>query len=213
MNSEFESERHQMVRQHIAPHIRDQRIIAAMQKVPRHRFVSEELQEHAYENRPLPIAGSQSISQPFIVAYMSELLEPKSDHKILEIGTGSAYQSAVLAELVSEVYSVEILEELAQQARELLKELGYTNVHVQHSDGFDGWRDKAPFDGIIVTAASPSIPRELVKQLKIGGKLVMPLGAEEQELIVLEKAADHVEETLAGAVRFVPMTGQIREEQ
>ncbi len=185
-------------------------VLGALGRVPRHRFVPREQEPAAYINSALPIAHGQTISQPLIVALMTELLEPRPDSVILEVGTGSGYQAAVLAELVSHVYSVEIVPELARGAASLLEELGYDNISVRAGDGYAGWPQHAPFDGIIVTAATTEIPPPLLAQLKPGAKLVIPLGqhAGYQELMVVEVDADG-EETRRSVlpVRFVPLTG------
>jgi protein-L-isoaspartate(D-aspartate) O-methyltransferase len=184
-------------------------VMAAMGKVPRHRFVLPEQQVHAYENRPLPIGSGQTISQPYIVALMSDLLEAKPADRVLEIGTGSGYQAAVLAELVGSVYTVEIVPELARRATGTLKDLGYPNVRTRLGDGHRGWPEEAPFDGILVTAAAEEIPGPLLDQLRTGGRLVIPVGAarEVQQLRVLEKQPDGTALTRAVVpVRFVPMT-------
>ncbi len=189
--------------------IRDARVLTAMAKVPRHEFVPEEYRSSAYADRPLPIGHDQTISQPFIVAYMTEQLKPEPDEKILEIGTGSGYQAAVLAELVSEVYSVEIVEPLAISAKETLKRLGYDNVHTRAGDGYQGWPEEAPFDAIIVTCAPDDIPLKLVEQLKEGGRMMIPVGpvGSVQKLYLLEKREGKIEKKAVMDVRFVPMTG------
>jgi|SRR5262245_13848655 len=185
------------------------RVMLAMNKVPRHRLVPPDQVPYAYENRPLPIGHGQTISQPYIVALMTDLLEPKPTDVVLEIGTGSGYQAAVLAELMANVYTIEIVEPVGKRAKELLAGLGYRNIAVRIGDGYHGWPEAAPFDAIIVTAAAPQVPQPLVDQLKPGGRLVIPVGAESQvqELLVVEKKADGsttVKRTLP--VRFVPLT-------
>src|SRR5215831_10630704 len=166
----------------------DDRVLSAMAKVPRHEFVPIEVQPYAYLNRPLPIGFDKTISQPLIVAVMTDLLEPKPDDVVLEIGTGLGYQSAVLAELVTRVYSVEIIDELAQQAMQRLKQQGYTNVEVRVGNGYSGWPEHAPFDKVIVTAAPDLIPPPLINQLKAGGRMVIPVGLPEaQQLVLAEK--------------------------
>ena len=190
--------------------VRDERVLAAMRKVPRHEFVDPSERDHAYEDHPLPIAGSQTISQPYIVALMTELLALPERARVLEIGTGSGYQSAVLGELAGEVYSIEIVPTLARSAGEKLKQLGYANVLVREGDGYRGWPEHAPFDGIIVTAAPERIPQPLVEQLATGGRMVIPVGGFFQELKVFTKQADgRVVEKDIIPVRFVPMTGEI----
>lgn len=185
-------------------------VLRAMGTVPRHRFVPADLAASAYRNRPLPIGEGQTISQPYIVALSTELLDPKPSHVVLEVGTGSGYQAAVLAELVAQVHSVEIVEPLGRAAARLLAELGYRNVEVRIGDGYQGWPERAPFDGIVVTAAAPHVPEPLVQQLKPGGRMVIPVGASaaDQELLLIEKAADGtVSRRVVIPVRFVPLTG------
>ncbi|MBI3775684.1 MAG: protein-L-isoaspartate(D-aspartate) O-methyltransferase [Gammaproteobacteria bacterium] len=188
----------------------DVRVLQAMANVPRHEFVPEESRSLAYHNGPLPIGCGQTISQPYIVALMTDLLDPQPGDVILEIGTGSGYQAAILSQLVKQVYSVEIVAALAQQSTERLQRLGYKNVTVRHADGYQGWPEHAPYDGIIVTAAAPHIPAPLLAQLKPGARMVIPVGMPHayQELIVVEKDADNNINTrsLIG-VAFVPLTG------
>lgn len=189
----------------------NKRVMKAMGKVPRHRFIPKELRSCAYDNGPVPIGSDQTISQPYIVALMTDLLDPKPDDSILEIGTGSGYQAAILSRLVRHVYSVEIIEELATTARARLKELNYHNIEVRAGDGYLGWPEHAPFDGIIVTAAAPHIPPPLVEQLRAGGRLVLPIGQpfRYQELIVIEKSQDGTLKTREVlGVSFVPLTGR-----
>jgi protein-L-isoaspartate(D-aspartate) O-methyltransferase len=189
----------------------DPRVIAAIGKVPRHEFVPEELRSLAYLNRPLPIGHDQTISQPYIVAIMTDLLAPPRAGRVLEVGTGSGYQAAVLAELSAEVYSIEIVEPLGLVARTLLERLGYRNVQVRIGDGFAGWPEAAPFDAIIVTAAAPELPPPLLAQLKPGGRMIIPLDNRFgfQDLVLIEKNADGTvsrQEILP--VIFVPLTGE-----
>ncbi len=187
----------------------DDRVMEAIGKVPRHVFVAPELQRYAYDNGPLPIGHGQTISQPYIVALMSDLAGLSPDCRVLEVGTGCGYQTAVLAELAAEVYSVEIIPALAQSAAELLKKLGYSNVQARLADGYHGWPEYAPFDAILVTAAAPEIPQPLVDQLKPGGRLVIPLGRSDfgQELQLLEKdGAGRLKTTTVLPVAFVPLT-------
>jgi protein-L-isoaspartate(D-aspartate) O-methyltransferase len=184
-------------------------VMAALGKVPRHRFVPLSQEAFAYENRPLPIGNAQTISQPYIVALMTDLLDPKPGDKVLEVGTGSGYQAAVLAEIVAKVYTIEIVEPLGRRAKEVLEDLGYRNVEARIGDGYAGWPEAAPFDSIIVTAAPAAIPPPLLDQLKPGGRLVVPVGGagDVQQLLVAEKRADgtiSIRRTLA--VRFVPLT-------
>lgn len=203
----FMKQRQEMVERQIkARGIKDPGVLAAMLKVPRHLYVPEEYRQFAYYDSPQPIGEGQTISQPYIVALMTELLEPKKTDRVLEIGTGSGYQAAVLAELVKEVYTIEIIPSLAKSAEERLKSLGYTNIFVRCADGFKGWPEAAPFDGIIVTCAPTEIPPPLLEQLKEGGKLVIPVGEFFQELIVATKTPRGVEQSSIIPVRFVPMT-------
>ncbi len=188
--------------------VKDQRVLSAMLRVERHRFVPQQYQSQAYADQPLPIGEGQTISQPYIVALMTELLELKGHEKVLEIGTGSGYQAAVLAELSGEVYSIEIIEPLATSAKILLLELGYRNVQVQAGDGYLGWPEQAPFDAIIVTCAPDHIPEPLIEQLKEGGRLVVPVGAHSQELKKIVKRSGKIETTDIIPVLFVPMTGE-----
>ncbi|PZR74750.1 MAG: protein-L-isoaspartate(D-aspartate) O-methyltransferase [Chthoniobacterales bacterium] len=184
-----------------------------MTKVPREKFVPAELRSSAYEDRPLPIGYGQTISQPFLVDFMTEQLRPKATDRVLEIGTGSGYQAAVLSELVAEVYSIEIVRPLAQRAEALLSELGYGNVHVKAGDGYHGWPEHAPFDAIIVTAAPDHVPAPLVEQLKEGGRMIIPVGeSTAQDLYLLEKRGGQIKQTAVSPVRFVPLTRE-REEK
>jgi protein-L-isoaspartate(D-aspartate) O-methyltransferase len=181
---------------------------AALGKVERHRFVPAGQQSLAYRNHPLPIGSGQTISQPYIVALSTDLVAPQPGQRVLEIGTGSGYQAAMLAEIVSKVYSIEIVPSLGKEAAERLKTLGYANVEVRIGDGYAGWPEQAPFDSIVVTAAAPRVPEALVQQLKPGGRMVIPVGAsqEAQQLLVIEKRADgSVERKSVLPVRFVPL--------
>ena len=180
-------------------------VLDAMSRVPRHLFVPLEVRPFAYEDRPLPIGQGQTISQPYIVAYMTEALQTAPDHNVLEIGTGSGYQAAVLAELVREVYTIEIIPELADRARRRLAEAGYRNVQVRTGNGYLGWPERAPFPRIIVTAAPPEIPAALVDQLAIGGTMVIPVGTTFQEITIVTKTARGVTQEKTLPVRFVPM--------
>lgn len=192
--------------------IRNERVLQAMGAVPRHEFVPESQRPFAYEDRPLPIGHEQTVSQPFIVAFMTEKLDPKPEDRVLEIGTGSGYQAAVLSKLVREVYSIEIVEPLAKRAEETLKRLGYRNVTVKAGDGYQGWEGHAPYDAVIVTCAPDHIPRPLVAQLKEGGRMIIPVGEQAglQELVVLRKVGGEVEQEAVLPVRFVPMTRAAR---
>ncbi len=210
------AERERMVERQLTGPGRDIRhpeVLRAMRQVPRHRFVLESHLAEAYEDHPLPIGHGQTISQPYIVAFMTERLEPQPSHRVLEIGTGSGYQAAVLAELVREVYSIEIVEPLATRAQSTLQELGYTNVHVRAGDGYQGWPEAAPFDAIIVTCAPERVPTPLVNQLREGGRMIIPIGPLfDQQLVLLEKRGTNVVRQAVLPVRFVPMTGQAEEE-
>jgi protein-L-isoaspartate(D-aspartate) O-methyltransferase len=186
--------------------IKNQRVLEAMATVPRHEFVPKALGRFAYWDEPLPIGYGQTISQPFIVAFMTEQLDPKPTDRVLEIGTGSGYQAAVLSRLVAEVYTIEIIEPLARRAEADLKRLGYDNVKVLAGDGYQGWPDHAPFDAIIVTCAPDHIPQPLVEQLRDGGRMIIPVGAlEDQQLYLLQKHGAKVEQQAILPVRFVPM--------
>jgi protein-L-isoaspartate(D-aspartate) O-methyltransferase len=190
------------------------RVIDAVRSVPRHEFVSEDLQPSAYNNHPLPIGHGQTISQPYIVALMTDLLDPQPEHTVLEIGTGSGYQAAVLACLVKQVYSIEIVAALGEEAGERLQRLGYNNVQVRVGNGYFGWPEHAPYDSIIVTAAASHVPDPLIEQLKPGGVLVIPVGGQfyGQELLVIEKdAKGKVHEKSVLPVVFVPLTGSTEE--
>jgi protein-L-isoaspartate(D-aspartate) O-methyltransferase len=189
----------------------DDAVLAAMRKVPRHAFVGADLQSHAYDNGPLPIGHGQTISQPYIVALMTDLAELTRESRVLEVGTGSGYQTAILAELVDQVYTIEIIPALAKRAAERLESLGYHNVHTRLGDGYHGWPEQAPFDAILVTAAAPAVPQPLVDQLKPGGRLVIPVGQPGfgQDLLLIEKTEDGRTETSdILPVAFVPLTGE-----
>ncbi len=204
---DFAAKRRQMVDQQIrARGVREARVLAAMEKVPRHRFVLPEDEHVAYADSPVAIGHGQTISQPYIVAYMTEALRLSPAARVLEIGTGSGYQAAVLAELVATVYTIEIVAPLAQRAARLLADLRYLNVHVRDGDGYAGWPDEAPFDAVIVTAAPDHIPDALVEQLKIGGRLVIPVGEAEQDLFVYVRTEVGMREEARIPVRFVPLT-------
>jgi len=209
--------REEMVRWTIAeptdgrPPVRDARVLAAMRTIPRHEFVPVEERRGAYEDHPLPIGYGQTISQPYIVAKMTELVATKPEHRVLEVGTGSGYQAAVLSPLVKEVYTIEIVQPLGESARERLTRLGYKNVEVRVGDGYNGWPEKAPFDGIVVTAGAPHVPPALIEQLKPGGRMVIPLGESryDQNLVVVHKGKgprDIRMETIMPVI-FVPLTG------
>jgi protein-L-isoaspartate(D-aspartate) O-methyltransferase len=201
-----QSSHEELVQHYIAPAIRDQRVLKAVREIRRERFVPPALRAFAYRDSPLPIGQGQTISQPSLVAMMTELLQPKQNHKVLEIGTGSGYQAAILSKLLAHVYTIEIVPELAASARATLAREGLNNITVRHGDGYKGWPEHAPFDGIILTAAPPEIPQALIDQLKPGGRLVAPVGTSDQELVVVEKdAKGRTTRRSVTAVRFVPM--------
>jgi len=206
----FQRARDRMVEsQLVSRGILDQRVLDAMRKVPPHIFVDEALQEQAYSDHPLPIADKQTISQPYIVALMTEKLELQGHEKVLEIGTGSGYQAAILAELAHRVFSIERLPGLAYRANQALRKLGYGNIIIRVSDGTLGWPDEAPFDGIIVTAGAPKVPQPLVDQLAMGGRLVLPVGDRmSQSLILVERVPEGIQKTDLGGVRFVDLVGK-----
>lgn len=207
---ELEKERKVMVVEQIEERgIRDRRVLEVMERVPRHEFVPEEYRAFAYEDSPLPIGEGQTISQPYIVALMTECLNLEGEEKVLEVGTGSGYQAAILSELAKEVYTIEIVGPLAERAEELLKNLGYRNVKVKCDDGYLGWEEYAPFDGIIVTCAPEHIPQPLIDQLAEGGRMVIPVGETQfpQVLKLVEKREGKVTMRNVVPVRFVPMTG------
>lgn len=191
--------------------VKNKLVLDAMRKVPRHEYVPEKLKPEAYYDTPLPIGEGQTISQPYIVALMTELLNPTAEMKVLEIGTGSGYQAAVLAEIVKEVYTIEILRPLADSARERLQHLGYGNITVMCGDGYQGWPEHAPFDGVIVTCAPDHVPQPLLDQLAVGGRLVIPVGELYQELLVFTRTETGIQKQHSIAVRFVPMTGEAQE--
>jgi protein-L-isoaspartate(D-aspartate) O-methyltransferase len=188
--------------------VRDPRVLDALRRVERHRFVPEWLRDHAYEDRPLAIGHDQTISQPYIVALMTEEARVKPGARVLEIGTGSGYQAAVLSVLAGQVSTIEIVEPLAREAAARLEALGYRNVTVRAGDGYRGWPERAPFDAILVTAAPPEIPQLLLDQLAVGGRLVAPVGEGDQELVVVERTAAGLQRRRVIPVRFVPMTGE-----
>ncbi len=205
-------ERARMVERQIeARGVKDPRVLQAMRTVPRHLFVPPAYRERAYEDGPLPIGKGQTISQPYMVAVMTELLEPEAGDRVLEVGTGSGYQAAVLSPLVKKVYTTEIIPELAERAREVLLASGYENVEVLTGDGFQGLPKHAPFDGIIVTAAPPEVPEPLLEQLGLGGRLVIPIGEWKQELKVLERTEEGIQTRTLFQVKFVPMEGEAQQ--
>ncbi|MEW6014880.1 MAG: protein-L-isoaspartate(D-aspartate) O-methyltransferase [Candidatus Zixiibacteriota bacterium] len=194
----------------VARGITDKNVITAMRRIPRHLFVPKEEREQAYSDGPLPIGHNQTISQPYIVAIMTELLGLDSTSKVLEIGTGSGYQAAVLGEIADSVYTIEIVKPLAERAAQILDSLGYKNIFVRAGDGYQGWPEAAPFDAVIVTAAAPKIPQPLIDQLKTGGRLVIPVGELSQELYLVTKNEEGILKQSIIPVRFVPMTGEVQ---
>lgn len=203
-------------RSNLVSHLRaqgidDEAVLGAIGRVKRHEMVPEPLRAESYADRPLPIGHDQTISQPFVVALMSQLADVDAGEKVLEIGTGSGYQAAVLAELGARVYSIEIVEPLARRTRERLDAMGYEGIHTRIGDGYRGWPDEAPFDAIVVTAAPPEIPEPLKAQLAVGGRMVVPVGERFQDLVVLTRTEDGFERERSIPVRFVPMTGEARE--
>jgi protein-L-isoaspartate(D-aspartate) O-methyltransferase len=206
--------RSEMVRTQIAARgVRDERVLKAMDSVPRHLFVPADVRAEAYADHPLPIGEGQTISQPYIVGLMSELLEVKPGDRVLEVGTGSGYQAAVLGTMGCEVYTVEIRDQLAEQARHRLAALGLKNVHVRIGDGYGGWPEEAPFAGIVVTAAPETVPKPLLEQLAVGGHLVIPVGSFYQQLKVITRQAGGYSERDVIPVRFVPMTGEVEKQR
>lgn len=209
-SGDFAADREAMVKEQIAARdVSDARVLKAMREVPRHEFIPEEVRRFAYSDGPLPIGHGQTISQPYIVAFMTEQLAPKPGDRVLEIGTGSGYQAAVLGRLVAEVFTIEIVEPLATRATADLRRLGFGNVHVKTGDGYQGWPEQAPFDAVIVTCAPDHVPQPLIDQLKDGGRMIIPVGeAGAQELHLLVKRGGKVERRAVLPVRFVPMTGR-----
>tara|TARA_Y100000588_G_scaffold231221_1_gene244985 strand:- start:445 stop:1197 length:753 start_codon:yes stop_codon:yes gene_type:complete len=203
------AEREAMVKRQLAARdIRDKHVLDAMRRVPRHLFIPEDRRDQAYQDHPVPIGLKQTISQPYIVAYMTQALKLQPGDRVLEIGTGSGYQAAVLGELAREVYSIEILPQLGERSKKLLALMGYRNIQVRIGDGYKGWPDKAPFDAIIVTAAPPKVPQPLLDQLKVGGRMIIPVGEIHQGLILIQRTATGYERRNVLPVRFVPMTGE-----
>lgn len=204
--SRQEMERLRMVEDQIASRgIKDDRVLQAMREIPRHLFVPEHLISQAYFDEPLPIGLEQTISQPYIVAYMTEVLRLSMKDKVLEVGTGSGYQTAVLSGLVSEVYTIERVESLSNKARDVLKNLGMNNIRFQVGDGSLGWREYSPFDAILVTAAPADIPEALIEQLALGGRMVIPVGEYQQDLVLVEKQKKGIKKSRLISVRFVPL--------
>jgi len=205
--------RHMIQTQLVPRNITDKWVLQAFEKVERHKFVSEDMQPYAYTDHPLPIGKDQTISQPYIVALMTQLLQLSKDDRVLEIGTGSGYQAAILAELAGEIFTIEIIDTLGRRAGNLLEELGYDNVSVRIGDGYQGWPEQAPFDAIIVTCAPAEIPQPLIDQLSEGGRMIIPVGTDWQELILVQNKEGELSRERVIPVRFVPMTGKSAEEK
>ncbi|MCJ7565577.1 MAG: protein-L-isoaspartate(D-aspartate) O-methyltransferase [Candidatus Aminicenantes bacterium] len=206
MRNDFSSLREKMVEVQIAGRgIKNAKVLDAMGKVPRHFFVPEELRDSAYADGPLPIGAGQTISQPYIVAYMTEILELGGAERVLEVGTGSGYQTAVLAEIVKDVFTIEVVSTLSQRAQDVLKSLGYVNIQFKIGDGTRGWKDFAPYDAIMVTAAPGSVPKVLQEQLQVGGRMIIPVGVDYQELVLVRREEKTFKETRLLPVRFVPL--------
>jgi protein-L-isoaspartate(D-aspartate) O-methyltransferase len=209
MKESYEKSRHAMVEDQIARRgIKNQAVLNAMREIPRHEFIPDSYRYDAYGDHPVPIGGGQTISQPYIVAVMTEYLELTGKEKVLEIGTGTGYQATILAKLAKEVYSIEIVKDLHVKAVEVTNKLGVKNLHLRYGDGYRGWPEAAPFDAIILTAAPDHIPPELFKQLKEGGRMILPVGLEMQELILVTKENGKMVTKMLEYVRFVPMTGE-----
>jgi len=203
---DYEQARQNMVEYQIKGRgIKDKNVLGAMLKVPRHLFVPEEMRDLAYRDEPLPIGHGQTISQPYIVGYMTEALKLQPGDRVLEIGTGSGYQTAILAEIVSKVYTIELIPELSLRAQETLKSLGYKNIEFLTGDGSKGWPEKAPFEAILVSAAPAEVPPALIEQLKIDGRLIIPVGTDSQELVLIKRTKKGWEKTRLIGVRFVPL--------
>jgi len=214
-NTTYKEQRKSMVEYQIRMRgVNDKAVLLAMNKVPRHLFVPEKFREMSYSDHPLPIGHKQTISQPYVVALMTELLNLKKDSKVLEVGTGSGYQAAILAEIAKEVYTIEIIEDLHKQATKTLKSLKYKNVKTKFGDGYKGWKEHAPYDAIIVTAAPEKVPPALVKQLKVGGRMCIPVGPAYslQKLLLIEKKSkDKIRTRTIETVKFVPMVKKKKE--
>jgi protein-L-isoaspartate(D-aspartate) O-methyltransferase len=209
---EFAAARERMVRNQLESRdIKDAKVLASMRKIPRHKFVPPEIVDSAYDDNALPLSLGQTVSQPYIVAFMTQALDLEGNERVLEVGTGSGFQAAVLAEIVPEVYTIEILPALTERARRTLADLGYKNIRFRTGDGYEGWPEAAPFDAIVVTAAPDHVPAPLVDQLKPGGRMIIPVGRFEQELVVIEKTKSGFTRRSTIPVRFVPMTGRAQE--
>lgn len=206
MRNDFPVLREKMVESQIATRgVTNPKILEAMRKVPRHLFVPENMQSYAYNDEPLPIGEGQTISQPYIVAYMTEVLELKGEERVLEVGTGSGYQAAVLAEIAREVYTIEVIASLSHRAQEILMGQGYTNIRFRVGDGTLGWKDFSPYEAIMVTAAPNSVPKVLQDQLKVGGRMIIPIGVDYQELVLIRREEKSFKKTSLLPVRFVPL--------
>jgi len=206
MKVDFEAERERMVSEQIeARGIKNKSILAVMRRVPRHLFVPKNMRSYSYQDEPLPIGKGQTISQPYIVAYMTEALKLKGDEKVLEVGTGSGYQAAILAELVREVHTIEIISALSNKAQKVLKELGYINIFFQIGNGYFGWKEKSPYDAVIVTAAPESVPKQLQYQLEVSGRMIIPVGSMFQELVLITREKKKFKKKRLLPVRFVPL--------
>ncbi len=209
LGNDYLQERTDMVEYHLKGRgIKDEKTLAAFLKVPRHKFIPKKFKKYSYYDGPLPIGEDQTISQPYIVALMTELLNLRPGNKVLEIGTGSGYQTAILCELGCEVYTIEIIKSLSNKAKKLLHDLGYKNVYFKIADGYEGWQEKSPFDAILVSAYAATIPKPLIDQLKVGGRMVIPLEDKYQELTLINKKKDGISKEKIAPVRFVPMTGE-----
>jgi len=206
MKKNFEERRDKMVESQMQTRgVKDEKVLEAMRKVPRHKFVSKNMKPYAYNDEPLPIGEGQTISQPYIVAYMTEVLQLKGGEKVLEVGTGSGYQAAILAEIVREVYTIEVIGALSLRAQEVIKELGYKNIYFKIGDGSLGWKDHAPYDAILVTAAPDKVPEALQEQLHIAGRMIIPVGATFQELVLVIRERKKFKKKKLLPVRFVPL--------
>lgn len=206
MKKNFHKQREKMVESQIKGRgVKNEKVLEAMRKIPRHEFVSQDMKSYAYNDEPLPIGEGQTISQPYIVAYMTEVLQLKGGEKVLEVGTGSGYQAAVLAEIAQQVYTIEITSSLSLKAQETLKKLGYKNIYFKVGDGSEGWKEHAPYDAIMVTAAPGKVPQSLKQQMKISGRMIIPVGATFQELILIIREKKKYKKKKLLPVRFVPL--------